>query len=72
MSNFKKLILKEEAEPSNEQWKFLGKIRQNQAESGKYTDAQMERSYKKLMKLNAEQLEELSKLSIAQLKAKGY
>jgi hypothetical protein len=59
-------------EPTGDQAKFLGKIREKQAESGKYTDASMERSYKKLIKLSIDKLEELSQLNVMALKQKGY
>ena len=66
-------VLKEAmGEPSDPKWKFLQKIREKQAESGKYTDAQMEKSYVKLMKLDLAKLEELSKMNVSDLKKYGY
>lgn len=57
---------------TTEKTMLISKIRENQAESGKYSDAQMEKSYKKLILLDNEKLAGLSKMNGANLKKAGY
>lgn len=57
---------------NSEQWPFIHKIREKQAECGKYTDAKMERIYQKLVKLPVKKLEEISKMSLADRMRAGY